>query len=104
MKPLYWEGSSLKDIRRLPEDAKKLIGHELMRVQSSLDPIDWKPMSSVGAGVREIRIHLNNEYRVLYVTKLKDAVHVLHTFVKKTQKTSLQDIEIAKKRYQLLIK
>lgn len=88
----------------MPKAAKRLIGHELHRVQSGLEPTDWKPMSEVGAGVREIRIHSLNEYRVLYITKIKDAVHILHAFFKKTQKTSKQDIEIAKKRYQSLIK
>lgn len=31
-----------------------------------------------------------------------DAVYVLHAFQKKTQKTSLQDIDIARKRYRLI--
>ncbi len=101
---VHWEGDSLNVVTSLPKTAKRLIGHELHRVQSGLEPTDWKPMSEIGAGVREIRIHSLNEYRVLYITKIKDAVHILHAFVKKTQKTSKQDIEIAKKRYQLLIK
>jgi phage-related protein len=56
-------------------------------------------MTGIGQGVKEIRIHQENEYRVLYVAKFKEAVYVLHSFVKKTQQTSKKDLDIAKKRY-----
>ena len=65
----------------------------------NLEPRDWKPMNAAGAGVIEIRVHAGGEYRVLYVAKLKDAVHVPHAFVKKTQKTRQADIELAARRY-----
>lgn len=56
-------------------------------------------MLDVGAGVREIRIHVLGEWRVLYVAKLADAIYVLHTFQKKTQKTRREDIELVRHRY-----
>jgi phage-related protein len=56
-------------------------------------------MKEVGAGVREIRIHVLGEWRVLYVAKFVDAVYVIHAFQKKTQKTRIEDIELARKRY-----
>ncbi|WP_309925812.1 type II toxin-antitoxin system RelE/ParE family toxin [Caballeronia sp. LZ033] len=49
-------------------------------------PDDFKPMPTVGAGAYEIRIHVEGEWRVLYVAKFSDAVYVLHAFQKKTQK------------------
>ena len=104
MRTVYWEGHSLDEVASFPKRAKRLIGYELERIQNGLEPIDWKPISVVGLGVKEIRIHSPDEYRVLYVTKIKDAVHVLHAFIKKTQKTNKRDIEIARKRYQLLIR
>jgi phage-related protein len=30
-------------------------------------PDDWKPMQTVGPGVREIRIHIAGAHRVFYV-------------------------------------
>jgi phage-related protein len=36
------------------------------------------------------------------IAKLIDAVYVLHAFQKKTQKTSMSDIELAKKRLQMI--
>jgi len=56
-------------------------------------------MPSVGAGVYEIRIHVDDAYRVFYVAKFEEAVYVLHAFQKKTQKTAKHDIEIGRQRY-----
>jgi phage-related protein len=36
---------------------------------------------------------------VIYAATLRDAVFVLHSFQKKTQRTSKQDIEVARQRY-----
>ena len=56
-------------------------------------------MKEIGAGVREIRIHVLGEWRVLYVAKLTEAVYVLHAFQKKTRKTRREDIQLARERY-----
>ena len=58
--------------------------------------------SSVAPGVKEIRIHILGEWRVLYVAKFSDAVYVLHCFQKKTQKTRAEDIELARRRYKMI--
>jgi phage-related protein len=56
-------------------------------------------MKEVGAGVREIRIRALGEWRVLYVAKFAESVYVHHAFQKKTQKTTREDIELARTRY-----
>lgn len=99
MKSLEFIGSSLDDLRAFPAEARRAAGFELGFVQQGLDSSDWKPLSEVGAGVREIRIHILGEWRVLYVAKFAEAVYVLHAFQKKTQKTRREDIELARKRY-----
>lgn len=71
-------------------------------VQQGLEPSDWKPMSAVGAGVREIRIHVLGEWRVIYVAKFAEAIYMLHVFQKKTQKTRRDDIDLAQSRYRLI--
>jgi phage-related protein len=40
-------------------------------------------------------------YRVIFVAKFADAVYVLHAFHKKTQKTSRDDLVLAKQRYKI---
>ena len=54
-------------------------------------------MKSIGQGVREIRIQDEGQYRVIYVATFEDKVYVLHAFQKKSQKTSKQDLEAAKR-------
>jgi phage-related protein len=99
MKRLEFVGSSLEDLKEFPIEARRTAGFELGFVQRGLDPSDWKPMKEVGAGVREIRIHVLGEWRVLYVAKFAEAIYVLHAFQKKTQKTKREDIELARTRY-----
>ena len=103
MKPITWLGDSLEQVRAFPDDARREAGFELSEVQKGLGPSDWKPMTGVGAGVREIRVHTENEYRVMYVAKFVEAVYVLHAFGKKTQQTSKKDIELASQRYRELV-
>jgi phage-related protein len=54
--------------------------------------------------VEEIRIWTGETYRIFYVARFSEAVYVLHAFGKKTQKTSQQDIDLGKQRYQQMIK
>ena len=65
--------------------------------------MDWKPMSSVGPSVREIRVHTGLEHRVLFVAKFTEAVYVLHGFEKRTPKTPRRDVELARQRYRDLV-
>ena len=60
-------------------------------------------MTSVGAGLREIRIHADGEYRVLYLATRRDAVYVLHAFVKKRQRTAKLDVGLARARLKELL-
>jgi phage-related protein len=55
-------------------------------------------MPSIGAGVREIRVHTELEHRVIYVAKFEEAIYVVHAFEKKTRKTARYDLELAKSR------
>ncbi|MFX9912142.1 type II toxin-antitoxin system RelE/ParE family toxin, partial [Acinetobacter baumannii] len=86
---LKFHGSALSDLRTFPHAARREAGYQLDKVQSGLMPSDWKPMPSIGIGVQEIRIRDEaGAFRVIYVAKFANAVHVLHCFQKKTQKTS----------------
>lgn len=104
MKVIDFLGNSLETIKAFPLKAKRDVGHELDRVQRDENPHDWKPMKSIGAGVREIRVKDEKGiFRVVYVVKYLDRVHVLHAFQKKTTKTSKNDLDIAKQRLKLLL-
>jgi phage-related protein len=105
LKPLRFLGDSLKRLREFPKDAKHDAGYQLDQVQRGRRPADFKPMPSVGKGVEEIRVwEESGTYRVIYTARLVDAVVVLHTFQKKTQATSKQDLAIAKERFAQLMR
>jgi len=89
--------TSLDRLRGFPDAARREAGHQLHRVQLGLEPSDWKPMPSIGAGVVEIRIHETGEYRVLYVAKFPEAIYALHAFAKKSQRTRQAEIEVARR-------
>jgi phage-related protein len=103
MKPVVFLGDSVERLRAFPEGARRDAGFQLDRVQRGLDPDDWKPMATIGPGVREIRVRdASGAYRVVYVASLAEAVYVLHAFQKKTQRTSPRDLALAQSRLQEL--
>ena len=61
MKLLKFVGSSLDDLRNFPDEARRAAGLELRAVQNGLEPSDWRPISTIGPGVNEIRIHVLGE-------------------------------------------
>lgn len=104
-KPIAFCGSALDELREFPIAAKREAGYQLDQVQRGHEPDDWKPMSTVGAGVQEIRIRdVSGAFRVIYVAKFADAVYVLHCFQKKTAKTNPLDVDLASQRYRQLLK
>jgi len=99
MKRLEFLGDALDRLRDFPEPARKEAGVQLHKIQLGLEPSDWKPMTAIGAGVREIRIRdETGAFRIIYVTRIEDAVYVLHAFQKKTQQTAKRDLDIATAR------
>ncbi len=95
----------MADLRKFPASTGRDAGYELDKVQNGRDPHDWKPMTTIGPGAREIRIQdADGAYRVIYVAKLVDAIHVPHCFQKKTRQTSDKDIQLARKRFKELLK
>lgn len=104
MKDVVFEKTSLDELREFPQEARRDAGRQLDRVQRGKEPFDSKPMTSIGSGVREIRItDAAGQFRVIYVAKFEDAIYVLHCFQKKTQKTSLPDVKLARDRYNELV-
>jgi phage-related protein len=99
MKKLIWMGSSREDLRAFPRQVRREMGYQLENVQEGVDPDDWKPMSTVGSGVREIRVRESSgAFRCIYLATRPEGIYVLHCFQKKTQRTSRQDLDLAARR------
>ena len=91
-------------LRAFPVGARREAGYQIDKVQHGEEPDDWRPMKTIGAGVKEIRIRDEaGAFRVIYLAKLADAVYVLHCFQKRTEQTSGRDIDLARKRYKELM-
>ena len=105
MKRLAFLGRSHADLSKFPDGPRRKAGYQLSLVQEGLEPEDWKPMPSIGPGVREIRVRdIAGAFRVVYVATFADAIYVLHAFQKKSQQTAMLDIELAKTRFRQLAK
>lgn len=81
-------------------EARQDGGYRLDKAQRGLQPDDFKPMSTTGKGVDEIRIRDDSGIcRVICTGRVADAALVLHAFEKKAQRTSQRGVEIAKARF-----
>jgi len=76
MNPIKFCGRSLETIRNFPTAVKRDAGHQLDRVQRGLNPLDWKPMSTIGKGVREIIMTSGLQYESVWDALEEDPVRV----------------------------
>ena len=96
---VVWEGDSLEVLRSFPKEIRKELGADIQRLQFGKRPLDYRPMKSIGQGVFELRGRdQNGWYRVVYLSRVDDRVYMLHSFVKKSAKTSRKDLSIAEAR------
>jgi phage-related protein len=105
-KPLFWVGSSLRDLRDLPEEVKDEVGFTLYQVQRGLTPQSAKVLRGFGgASVLEVVEDFRTDtYRAVYTVQFADAVYVLHVFQKKSKRgaeTPQSEIELIKSRLRL---
>ncbi|MGC2203753.1 MAG: type II toxin-antitoxin system RelE/ParE family toxin [Stellaceae bacterium] len=62
----------MDDLRHFPADARREAGYQLDRVQRGIDPDDCRPLPSIGAGLREIRVRERaGPFRVIYVASYR---------------------------------
>jgi phage-related protein len=105
LRPLVWLGTSLRNLRAFPDEAKKIIGDELQLIQFGGMPKDAKPFKGVGSGVFEIALRYDGEaYRTVLAAQLGRNIYVLHAFQKKSKKgiaTPKPDVDLIKQRYKV---
>jgi phage-related protein len=101
MKKVLFHSKVRSIIKAFPDDIKYKIGKALFFLQrgETLQMPLSKAMPSVGKGVSELRIKgTDGIYRVFYLVKAESGILVFHAFMKKTQKTPLLEIELARAR------
>jgi len=103
IKPLYWVGSSKKDLLALPEEVVDVFGFALYQAQIGKKHEQAKPLKGFGsAGVLEVvEDWQGNTYRAVYTVRLACGVFVLHVFQKKAKKriaTPKMDLDLIRAR------
>jgi phage-related protein len=103
LKPVIWIGSSLGDLRRLPDRVQDGIGYALYFAQKGGRHASTKAIKGFGgAGVLEVtEDDAGGTYRAVYTIKFATAVYVLHVFQKKSKKgirTTITDIDLIHRR------
>ena len=90
MKPLYWVGSSKRDLGTLPEAVVNLFGYALYLAQTGKKHDQAKPLRGFGsAAVLEVvEDQDGNAYRAVYTVRIANRVFVLHVFQKKSKRGS----------------
>lgn len=85
-------------VRSLDEDDRNAIGLDLMRVQYRW-PVGMPFCRSLGNGLWEVRVNLPSKRIARLIFSAREGkILVLHGFIKKTQKTPAEDLELARKR------
>ena len=105
-KPLFWSGSSKKDLVGLPVGVRKFFGHALDFAQRGDRHDAAKALKGFGgAGVLEVvEDDADGTYRAVYTVRFEEAVFVLHCFQKKSKSgiaTPKEDMNIIRDRLKI---
>jgi len=102
---IHWVGDAKEVLSAFPQEIKGVFGYSLRRLQKGLLPdCDARRMQSVGKGVWELKTADERTwYRVVYLTRIGDALYVLHAFEKDSRKTDRRDLMIAKSRLKTVL-
>jgi phage-related protein len=100
---IAWEGDSKEVISSFPNAAKSNLGFDLRLLQQGQQPTDYRPMSSIGPGVFELRDQDERAwYRVIYLSRVRNVIHVLHCFEKRSRETPMKEINMARQRLKIV--
>jgi phage-related protein len=96
---IVWEGDSREVLHFFPDGVRQNLGFQLWQLQQGERPADYRPLPSIGTGVFELRDQDERAwYRVVYLSRINDVIHVLHGFEKKSRAMPRRDFETAKRR------
>jgi phage-related protein len=102
-KPVFWMGSSLRDLRACPDEVQDTIGYALYLAQVGGKHEQAKPLKGFGGAsvVEMVEDHDGETYRAVYTVRVASTVYVLHVFQKKSKRgiaTPKADLNLIKQR------
>ena len=88
----------------LPKNIQREFGVNLRAIQENKKPfLNITTLSSLGAGIIELKINGSPAFRCVYIAKYLNTVFVLHSFEKTTNGVDKQAMKTAKARYKELL-
>jgi phage-related protein len=88
-------------LKSLPREERRIIGEDIKMVQFGW-PLGMPLVRKLAVGLWEVRSRLSGRNaRVLFTTG-EGRMVLLHGFIKKSQKTPSEDLELAKNRLRML--
>jgi phage-related protein len=101
-KVLFYQTASEREpvrewLKSLPDADRKLVGEDIKTVQFGF-PLGMPLVRKLEGGLWEVRSQLRDRIARVIFTIEGDFIVLLHGFIKKTQKTPLDDLEVARTR------
>ena len=90
-------------LKALPTHDRKIIGDDLKTAQYGW-PLGMPLIGKLEPGLWEVRSRLGDQIARVLFTVEDDTMVLLHGFIKKSQKTPLQDLQLARQRLHALRK
>lgn len=104
-RPLFWVGSSKRDLLAMPEPVVRELGTALGVAQHGGKHPAAKPWKGEGPGVFEVVSDFDGDaFRAVYTVRFRKALYVLHCFQKKSPRgirTARTDVDLINRRLKL---
>ena len=84
-------------LKALPKEDCKTIGADIQTVQYAW-PVGKPLVDNLGDGIWEVRSRLSNRIARTLFALIEEEIVLLHGFIKKQQKTPVDELDLAKKR------
>jgi phage-related protein len=88
-------------LKSLPREERRIIGEDIKMVQFGW-PLGMPLVRKLAAGLWEVRSRLPGRIARVLFTAGEGRMILLHGFIKKSQKTPAEDLELAKNRFRML--
>ena len=89
-------------LKELSKDDCQIIGTDILTVQYAW-PLGKPLVDNLGDGIWEVRSRLDNRIARTLFALVNQEIVLLHGFIKKSQKTPADELELAKKRKKLYL-
>ena len=97
---IHWEGDAREVLAGFPASIRAEFGYSLWQLQQGRTPNSaTRRMQSLGPGIWELKeSDQKTWYRVMYLSRVRNVIYVLHCFEKRSHKTDRRDLEIVRER------